>query len=199
MRKKSDEKRQAILDVATLVFQEAGFERATMEEIAARVGGSKATLYNYFSSKEKIFVEAMRQQAKQKLAPLFMSMVETTDLRQSLQYFGEQYLQVILSPDFIAAKRLLYSHAAHANLGCTLYESGPKLGWTCISTFFQEIMDKKLLRKMDPWVVASHLRALLEAEWLEVCMLGVVNNVTPAQIRTSVQGAVDVFLCAYEP
>lgn len=59
MRTKSDEKRQAILDVAAEVFREAGFERASMSEICTRVGGSKATLYNYFPSKEELFFEVM--------------------------------------------------------------------------------------------------------------------------------------------
>jgi hypothetical protein len=51
MRTKSDERRQAILDVATQIFKDIGYERASMAAIAARVGGSKATLYSYFPRK----------------------------------------------------------------------------------------------------------------------------------------------------
>ena len=50
MRVKTEEKRQAILEEAAKAFQELGFERTSMSEICARVGGSKATLYNYFAS-----------------------------------------------------------------------------------------------------------------------------------------------------
>ena len=57
MRTKSDEKRQAILDVAAEVFREAGFERASMSEICTRVGGAKATLYNHFASKDELFLK----------------------------------------------------------------------------------------------------------------------------------------------
>ena len=63
MRVKSDEKRQAIIDVAAQTFQELGFEGASMSEICSRVGGSKATLYNYFASKEDLFFEVMFQSA----------------------------------------------------------------------------------------------------------------------------------------
>ncbi|CAG1012445.1 partial putative HTH-type transcriptional regulator YvdT, partial [Anaerolineales bacterium] len=59
MAKKSDTKRQHILAVAAEAFQEYGFERTSMSEICARVGGSKATLYNYFSSKDELFFEVM--------------------------------------------------------------------------------------------------------------------------------------------
>jgi AcrR family transcriptional regulator len=41
------------------VFLEAGFEAASMAQIAQRVGGSKATLYGYFPSKESLFVAAV--------------------------------------------------------------------------------------------------------------------------------------------
>ncbi len=55
MKTKTESKRQAILKAAADVFRDVGFERASMEEIRARIGGSKATLYNYFPSKEKLF------------------------------------------------------------------------------------------------------------------------------------------------
>ncbi len=44
-----------ILDAAAEVFLEEGFAAASMSAIAARVGGSKGTLYNYFRSKEELF------------------------------------------------------------------------------------------------------------------------------------------------
>ena len=61
MKTKTESKRQAILKAAAEVFREVGFERASMSDIRARIGGSKATLYNYFPSKEKLFFEVMYQ------------------------------------------------------------------------------------------------------------------------------------------
>jgi AcrR family transcriptional regulator len=66
MRVKSETKRQTILDVATKAFIELGFNNTSMSEIASRVGGSKSTLYNYFSSKEEIFSAVMETSAKRK-------------------------------------------------------------------------------------------------------------------------------------
>ena len=43
--KKSEARRQAILDAATDVFHESGFDRASMSDICNRVGYSKATVY----------------------------------------------------------------------------------------------------------------------------------------------------------
>ena len=55
MKTKTESKRQAIIQAAAEVFREVGFDRASMSDIRERIGGSKATLYNYFPSKEKLF------------------------------------------------------------------------------------------------------------------------------------------------
>mgnify|MGYP000361300195 FL=1 len=54
-----------------------------------------------------------------------------------------------------------------------------------------------VLEPEDPWVMAEHLRALLEAEVMEKLLLGVMTSVTPAQIQATVQRAIRVFLRAY--
>ncbi|WP_253295185.1 TetR/AcrR family transcriptional regulator, partial [Vibrio cholerae] len=59
MRVKSEEKRQAILEIAKDSFTKQGFEQTSMSHIAKMLGGSKATLYNYFSSKEEIFTAGL--------------------------------------------------------------------------------------------------------------------------------------------
>src|ERR1700743_809975 len=50
-----DQRRELILDVAQGVFLEEGFANASMSVMAARLGGSKGTLYNYFKSKDELF------------------------------------------------------------------------------------------------------------------------------------------------
>ena len=55
--RKTDQKRQHILDTAFRLFQSKGFANTSMSEITAEAGGSKATVYNYFPSKEELFAE----------------------------------------------------------------------------------------------------------------------------------------------
>src|SRR5579871_1168537 len=52
---RSDARRRAILEVGREVFLAQGYAAASMSEIAAKLGGSKGTLYNYFRSKEELF------------------------------------------------------------------------------------------------------------------------------------------------
>lgn len=50
-----------ILDAALPVFARYGFHAASMEEIAARAGVSKGTVFLYFDSKEALFMDAIRR------------------------------------------------------------------------------------------------------------------------------------------
>jgi len=49
--------RQAILQGALICFEKKGFHATNVEDIAAEVGVSRATLYQYFESKEQLFVD----------------------------------------------------------------------------------------------------------------------------------------------
>jgi AcrR family transcriptional regulator len=50
-----------IVEAALAVFAEKGFRAARIDEVAARAGISKGTLYLYFSSKEELFKAVVRQ------------------------------------------------------------------------------------------------------------------------------------------
>lgn len=70
MRVRTEEKRATIVQAASEVFLELGFEGASMSQIAARVGGSKRTLYGYFGSKEELFVAVAKDMSDRYFDPL---------------------------------------------------------------------------------------------------------------------------------
>jgi AcrR family transcriptional regulator len=53
-------KLQTILDAALAVFSEKGFAEARLEDVAARAGIGKGTIYLYVSSKQALFEELVR-------------------------------------------------------------------------------------------------------------------------------------------
>jgi AcrR family transcriptional regulator len=50
--------RQTISDAATTMFATRGFDHVTVSEVAARVGVSEKTIYNYFPTKESMVLDA---------------------------------------------------------------------------------------------------------------------------------------------
>lgn len=199
MRKKSEERRQQMIDVAAEVFNEIGFEGASMAEISARIGGSKATLYNYFSSKEEIFVEVMIKQVGSQFEEMFMSLRHEDELRSGLLRLAEHYLAVVFRPEIVAVKRLAMYYAGKSELGPLLYERGPKRGWTRIAEFIELKMKAGKLHPGDPWIAGMQLRALMEAEWMEIRMLNVVTEIPAGKLKASAHRAVDAFISLYQP
>lgn len=61
MARRGDALRDHILDTAKLVFLESGFERASMDAIAARAQTSKRSLYAHFPTKDELFTAAVER------------------------------------------------------------------------------------------------------------------------------------------
>ncbi|PJI99122.1 TetR family transcriptional regulator [Acidovorax sp. 69] len=200
MRAKTEIRRQAILDAAAEVFQETGFERATMAAICERLGYSKATLYNYFASKEELFsavvFEATEAEFQSTLEALDASF---TDITLALEKFGRGLLTLLYSPQVQAMRRLIVSEASRSELGQKCYELGPVRNEAATAVFLQQAMDAGHLRQADAHIAALHLRGLLEAEWLDRFLFQTLGPVADAQINDTVQRAVAAFLAAYGP
>lgn len=65
MAKKSEAKKRAILDAALEEFESKGFTCARVDDIAARAGVSKGTIYNYFENKEALLTGLAEEVATQ--------------------------------------------------------------------------------------------------------------------------------------
>src|SRR5271165_6654068 len=168
MKTKTESKRQAILKAATEVFREVGFERASMSDIRARLGGSKATLYNYFPSKEKLFYEVMYQATEHELGAITGSLnPDAEDFRQELVQFGQQLLRLLYSPEAISIRRLAIAQAGHSEIGKMCYERNTVPADKLVGEFLKQAMKRGVLRTADPKIAAAHLQSLLEAELLQ--------------------------------
>ncbi len=69
-RRRPDERPDEILSAALEVFAEHGLAGARVDDIAARAGVSKGTVYRYFPGKEELFREAVRDRVARTLTGL---------------------------------------------------------------------------------------------------------------------------------
>ena len=60
-RRRKEARPQELTDAALALFVEKGYAATRLDEIAARAGVSKGTLYLYFSSKEELFKAVVRE------------------------------------------------------------------------------------------------------------------------------------------
>lgn len=105
-----DTRREQILDVAQDVFLEEGFANASMSVIAARVGGSKATLYAYFRSKEALFSAYVERRCLWQ-DDLFAAPLGDEAPDETLRRIGRAYLARVLSDFNLRNFRLIVARA----------------------------------------------------------------------------------------
>ena len=200
MRAKTETRRQAILDAAAEVFQETGFERTTMAAICERLGYSKATLYNYFASKEELFSAVVFDATEAEFQATLEALDATVeDMTEALQKFGRGLLTLLYSPQVQAVRRLVVAEAGRSDLGKKCYELGPVRNEAATAVFLQQAMDAGQLRQADARIAALHLRGLLEAEWLDRFLFQTLEPVSAEEISATVGRAVAAFMAAYGP
>jgi AcrR family transcriptional regulator len=195
--KKSDSKRQAILDTAYRLFRVQGFDRTSVSEINAKVGGSRATIYRHFPSKEELFVECMMEAAEDYMAGTLRHLdASSTDPAVALFDFGKSFLSFICSPEQLEVRRLMISEASRSNTGRLFFDK-ITASRAHVSAFMSACMAAGTLRRDDPTLAADHLGALLEAEILEPLLLHVRTPPAENEVVLAAKRAVAAFLRAY--
>jgi AcrR family transcriptional regulator len=197
MRVKTDAKRHEILDAAAAVLREQGFSGASMTAVSKRIGASKATLYRYFSSREDLFLTALLDVAHDEAAQLFDLLRPDQDLRVVLERFGARFLELTLTEEVLGVRRILIAEGSRSGLGQRLFERGAKISWSKMADFLRGSAEAGSLRDEDPWMMAMHLRGLLEADIVNRALLGADVDARPANLRRCAAKAVDVLLRAY--
>ncbi|EIJ46506.1 transcription regulator protein [Herbaspirillum sp. GW103] len=198
MRVKTPARREAILAVAADVFKEMGFEGASMAEISARIGGSKATLYGYFKSKEELFVAVTHGEAKKQMEPALAALdQEVDDLAKTLQVFGEKAVSFLCQESTLQTHRMIVAEAGRSDIGRRFHEEGPKMGMERIAAFLKKQMAAGRLRPADPMLATQQLCALLDCETVKPMMLGLETSISRPRMKRMVARAVDTFLAAY--
>ncbi|WP_448121738.1 TetR/AcrR family transcriptional regulator [Xanthomonas arboricola] len=198
MRVRTEEKRDAIVQAASEVFLELGFEGASMSQIAARVGGSKRTLYGYFPSKEELFVAFAKDMSDRYIDPLLDALSQSNGpVAETLQRFGEDILGFLCAPSSITIWQTIIGVSGRSDVGALFFNAGPEEGMQRMADYLQTQMDRGAIRCADVLIASRQFGGLLEAETLMPCLFGALKEPSPEYLREATQRAVEMFLAAY--
>lgn len=81
------EKLETILDAATRVFIQYGYQKTTMDDVAREAMIGKGTIYHYFSSKEDIFVAILKKAQTEIFEELTKKISESDSFEERLKLF----------------------------------------------------------------------------------------------------------------
>ncbi|ENZ83903.1 MULTISPECIES: TetR/AcrR family transcriptional regulator [Caulobacter] len=200
-RKDRDSRREAILDIAAELFLNEGFEATSMSTIAARVGGSKSTLYNYFKSKEEIFQAHVERYCNWQSEEMFHLLDdEGDDVSAALTRIGRRYVTNVMSDRNMRHFRLIVSAAERSpELGKAFYEAGPLRGARLLGGFLARMRDKGLIDAADPLSAAHQFIGLCQNRMLKSRLVGHSSEPTRQEVDAEVDAAVRTFVAAFAP
>jgi AcrR family transcriptional regulator len=193
-----DARRQAIIDVAREVFLHEGYAATSMSTIAARVGGSKGTLYNYFPSKECLFSALM--EAENEGHPWASAAIDPggRDLPAVLADIGARFLDFIMSDRVQELHRLVIAECERfPELGRTFYDNGPRQGVALVAGLMEREMAAGRLIRKDPEMTAMVFLELCKSGIHQKRLWNIETHISPERKAANVEEAVRVFLAAY--
>jgi TetR/AcrR family transcriptional repressor of mexJK operon len=195
-----DDRRKAILDVATDLFMQEGYAAASMSAIAARLGGSKGTLYNYFPSKELLFAALIKEACDAGDWTTFPPDGPDVDVETVLADTGLKFLNFLLGEKVRNIHRLVISESARfPELGRAFYDNGPRFGIVVMAAWLETQMAAGRLRAVDPERAAVTFLSLCKSEVHQKALWSVEPEPSDAAKAATVQTAVEVFMAAYGP
>lgn len=109
--RRGEQLRRHILFVAKDVFLQMGYERASMDTVAARAGTSKRSLYAHFESKDKLFLAVLDLVRELYLDKLKTPDTYAEDAAEAVTLFCGRFLQLMIWEPQVRTSRLTISEA----------------------------------------------------------------------------------------
>jgi len=196
-RVRTEEKRDEIVRIASEAFNELGYDRCSMATISDRLGGSKATLYGYFSSKEELLRAVLQCQVASEFDRIMHELHEEPDLREGLVKLGTAYLKKKLSSLPVANIRCIVNQPPCSTMGKEFYEGVIHPAFNKIAAQLQVLMDQGRLKQADPWVALMHWKGLHDWDFFERRLIGVITGPEDVDIERVATLGADAFLKLY--
>ncbi|MDB5806526.1 MAG: transcriptional regulator, TetR family protein [Betaproteobacteria bacterium] len=192
------ERRRKFIAAAEQLFLERGFAGASVNEVVRIAGGSLATLYAEFGTKEALFEAVLSQRAAAIFAEGLQEPAHIADVAAELHALATRMQARILSADGLAIYRLAVAEAPRfAGLRETVLQSGLRGFLDHLSGYFAGLTAAGGIRIDDPALAAERFLTLVQGQQMFVACCGNAERISVASRRLHVRRAVDAFLMIY--
>ncbi|MEM7045198.1 MAG: TetR/AcrR family transcriptional regulator [Pseudomonadota bacterium] len=191
-------KRDAIVEAATRLFLDSGYDAVSMDAIAEAAKVSKRTVYSHFSNKQTLFGAVMQMMCQR-----FNRMDPEGDVptglpEEVLMEVGIDFVTLITSPEAIALYRTVTAEAPrHPELAEVFYQNGPDPFCSALSRYFEDQTAKGVLAMEDSVRAAQQFWELVKSPFHMKLLLGLAERPGEAAIHASVETTVGDFLKIY--
>jgi len=158
-----------MLAAATELFLRDGYDQTSIDAILELSGGSKATLYAYFPTKEDLFRAVIDGVM---VNNAYIELDPSRDIRAMLTEFAVSRLHVIFSPQHRAVLRLIIAERERfPDLASLYYERGPQRSHRLLVEYLAALKAKDLLAIDDPEEAAEFFVGMLLHRWYKELLL----------------------------
>ncbi|WP_130555896.1 TetR/AcrR family transcriptional regulator C-terminal domain-containing protein [Limnobacter sp.] len=181
---------QALLDL--------GFERASMEQIAARAGVSKMTLYNYFPNKTALLEHCVRHKTDSHFEGFDESKYDPANPAKGLRTLASQFLRLMRDPEVVRMMGMMHGMAGHHPEVCQSYFlAGPALVMHRINSYLEKAKACNSLNIEDTGMAANLFLGMLmgPSHVIAILGLGIASAKEDAKL---IEEAVDTFLLRFK-
>lgn len=193
-------RRKAFVDTARELFFANGYAGTTMSSIAAKVGGSKTTLWTYFPSKEELFEAVVDDIVEQYGQMLAIDLPLDEPVPDVLRRFGNLLMTKLTATPILSLFRLVVGEAERfPHLAETFYERGPRRGKARAAEWVGEKMVRGELRMGDPMRAVQQFTGLCQSGVYQFAMLNLPESRDLARLQDDVDAALDTFYRAWRP
>ena len=193
---RAERRRTALLESARAVFVERGYGEATLDDVIARAGGSRATLYKQFGGKEGLFAAVIADICARIVAPL--ADADDRAPEEVLLAFGRSFMAALMAPDGLALYRAVIGNSHHApELAMAVYRSGPAAAAEHLAFYLRRWGDLGLIEVTNPDLAARHFLEMVKGD-LHFRALIRFAPPSEAEMDDCVRSAVRLFIDAVQ-
>ncbi|PCI48227.1 MAG: hypothetical protein COB49_06260 [Alphaproteobacteria bacterium] len=191
-------KKAAILDAATKMFLDLGYGATSMNALVAKIGGSKATIYAHFTSKQVLFEAVTEHVLEKHITAIHSDELKNLGLKEGLMVIGQKLLELVSSDHHIRLSRLVMAETPNfPEIGRAYYDRGPLIANKDISAFLISATQGSEKKLPDPDKTASHFSAMLIHHIFLERLCGKCNVPSAKKIRAITEDTVDDLLKIY--
>jgi TetR/AcrR family transcriptional repressor of mexJK operon len=188
-----------LLDVATTLFMERGFDGTSIDAVAEAAGVSKPTVYARYHDKRDLFAAVLRERIRQWLAPLSAAAeAQATEaspksIKTTLHELSRHMLAYTLAPEAGALQRILSAQAVQfPELAKLANEEGWLRAVRAVSSLLGQAAARGQIKVDDPDLAADIFLNLVLGHCKRLVLYGIAAD--PKTEERHRKAAVDFFL-----
>lgn len=188
---------QTIVEAASELFVEFGFQATTLDKVAQRAKISKLSIYRHFENKEALFSAAIVAGCHQLFAPQALLEGVEGSVEDQLMVVGSLLLHTLLRPDVSSVEAMVMADKTNQkSLSKLHYEAGPAHVIAQIEALLRQLHAKALLNVPDPLQSARLFAALFKGS--DLLIIARFDEVKAEdEIESYCRSAVAMFIAAH--